>query len=189
MTKYHIRSENHGPSEISKHKSGKFHKPSRVCVCDLAYLISDKDKLRARNRYLVTSVDGQWCVVKKFVGNQLCANSYKIKCDECYLVPNECASFSSHRPFEAHESGDEDEVISPPDPKILPPILIKPFVNTPIIDPQANTTEAPILLGLPELSLNQVLLLHCPRLTLMILNTSRPRRESGRPKYLDDYVT
>ena len=62
MKKHHIRSENHAPSEISKHKSGKFHKPSRVCVGDLVYLISGKDKLRARNRYLVTSIDGQ-CVL------------------------------------------------------------------------------------------------------------------------------
>ena len=150
MKKYHIRSENHAPSEISKHKSGKLHKPSRVCVGDLVYLISDKDKLRARNRYLVTSVDGQWCVVKKFVGNQLRANSYKIKCDECYLVPNECASFSSRRPYEADESEDENEVISAPEPTSIPPILTKPFDNTPSIEPETSSTEVPILLGLPE---------------------------------------
>ena len=170
-----------------------------MCVGDLAYLISDKDKLRARNRYLVTSVDGQWCVVKKFAGNQLRANSYKIKCDECYLVPNECASFSSRRPYEAHESGDEDEVISAPEPTSIPPILTKRFVNTPIIDPQANTTEVPILLGLPEplpepgvttSQLQANIDVGQPTQSdTMIPNTSRPRRESRRSKYLDDYFT
>ena len=30
IKKYHIRPENHSPSEISNHKSGKLHKPSRV---------------------------------------------------------------------------------------------------------------------------------------------------------------
>ena len=78
----------------------------------------------------MTSVDGQWCVVKKFVGNQLRANSYKIKCDECYLVPNECASFSSRRPYEADESEDENEVISAPEPTSIPPILTKPCKHT-----------------------------------------------------------
>ena len=102
---------------------GKFPWSSQACIGDLVFLISDKDKLHAGNPYLVTSVDGNWCFVKKFVGNQLRANSYKIKCDECYLVPNECANFSSRKPYESYESGDEDEVICPPEPTTIPPIL------------------------------------------------------------------
>ena len=170
IKKYHIRSENHTPSEISKHKSGKFHKPSRVCVGDLVYVISDKDKLRARNRYLVTSVDGQWCVVKKFVGNQLRANSYKIKCDECYLVPNECASFSSRRLYEAHESGDEDEVISAPEPTSIQNLLL----IHPLLILKQTQQKYPFCLVYQSPSLNQVLLLHCPRLRLMSASPPSP---------------
>ena len=44
VKKYHSRLENHAFSEISKHKSGKFHRSSQVCVGDLVFLISDKDK-------------------------------------------------------------------------------------------------------------------------------------------------
>ena len=59
-------------------------------VGDLVYLYSDKDKSRARSRYLIVTVDGEWCYIKKkFTGNQLRANSYKVKLKECYKVPSD----------------------------------------------------------------------------------------------------
>ena len=134
--KYHLRAENHSHSENSKYHGGKFHTPPRVAVGDLVYLISDKDKLRARNLYLVTSVDGDWCFVKKFVGNQLRASSYNVKHDECYLVPGECDKFSSHTLYKAYESEDEEggHEAKPPEPAKVPPVLTSP-------------SEAPILLA------------------------------------------
>ena len=65
LKKHHIRSENHVHSEKSKHNSSKFRTPPQVTTGDLVYLLSDRDKLRARHRYLVSSVDGNWCFIKK----------------------------------------------------------------------------------------------------------------------------
>ena len=56
-------------------------------VGDLVYLFSDKDKSRAYSRYLIVTVDGEWCYIKKITGNQLRANSFKVKLKECYKVP------------------------------------------------------------------------------------------------------
>ena len=150
--------------------SGLFRRSSQVCVGDLVFLISDKDKLHAGNRYLVTSVDGNWCFVKKFVGNKLYTNSYKIKCDECYLVPNECANFSSRKPYESYESGDEDEVICPPEPTTIPPILTAPSLNQPNSELQNRSAQVPISLGLPEPPLNLVVSLHSLRLEVKQFN-------------------
>ena len=47
---------------------------------------SDRDKSRARDRYLIVRIDGEWCFIKKFTGSQLRATSYKVKLAECYGV-------------------------------------------------------------------------------------------------------
>ena len=67
----HYVNLNHTSSEKSKHKSGKTANSYNVDVGDLVYLYSDKDKSRARSRYLVVSIDGEWCFIKMFSGNQL----------------------------------------------------------------------------------------------------------------------
>ena len=52
------------------------------------HLCSDKSKHHPRDRYLVTSIDGNWCQVRMFVGSQLRANPYKIPLNEVYRVPS-----------------------------------------------------------------------------------------------------
>ena len=74
---------NHMSSEKSKHKSGKTANSYNVDVGDLVYLYSDRDKSRARSRYLVVSIVGEWCFIKRFSGNQLRSSSYKVKREEC----------------------------------------------------------------------------------------------------------
>ena len=57
-----------------------------VQVSDLDYITSDCFKTHTRNRYLVASVDGLWCNVRKFAGSQLRSTSYRVKLSECYRV-------------------------------------------------------------------------------------------------------
>ena len=57
-----------------------------VQVGDLVYITSDGSKTHARSRYLVVSVDGLWCNVRKFTGSQLLSTSYRVKLSECYHV-------------------------------------------------------------------------------------------------------
>ena len=131
-----IRSQNHPASEKSKHKGKKSAAPYNIDVGDIVYLYSDRDKSRARSRYLVVSVDGEWCFVKKFSGNQLRSSSYKVKREECYLVPNDFSSLSHHHittKSTDDEDGDTQYTKSAPPPKVVdvPNILIHPVENTP----------------------------------------------------------
>ena len=51
------------------------------------YLYSDRNKSQARSRYLVVSLESDWCFIKKFTGGQLRASSYKVKLAEVFLIP------------------------------------------------------------------------------------------------------
>ena len=82
-----FRLHNHPASERSKAPGRSSPTPPAIDVGDLVYLTSDGSKNRARDRYLVVSVDGLWCNVRKFVGSQLRSSSYRVKRTECYLVP------------------------------------------------------------------------------------------------------
>ena len=43
----------------------------KINIGDIVYLYVDKSKHQSRPRYLVVSIDGEWCMVRKFVGNTL----------------------------------------------------------------------------------------------------------------------
>lgn len=190
-----IRSKNHEYSERSK-CSRTPRDSNKITVGDLVYLYADKDKSRARNRYLVVSSDGEWCFIKKFTGNQLRASSYKVKCTECYLVESDF-SHSLPRSSNSIDSDDEEEGYfqprdtNPPVPAEIPPVLIsvpddihevaadhdtnqpsasEPAVHVPSTLPQANRdVSSPPVHGSGE--------------------HARPKRARKLPKYLEDYVT
>ena len=85
-------------------------------VGDLVYIHSDSNKSRARDRYLVTNVEGSFCNVRKFIGSQLRSTSYRIKKSGCYHVPGDLSAIHSpHRPDDS--SGDEED----PNPQTIPP--------------------------------------------------------------------
>ena len=57
-----------------------------VDIGDLIYLHADRNKSQARQRYLVTSVENDWCNIRKFIGSQLRCTTYRIKRSECFKV-------------------------------------------------------------------------------------------------------
>ena len=71
LAKHELRSSNHAFSEKSKNPRGLVSNPRPLQVGDLVYLVSDKDKSRARDGYIVVSTDPLWCFVKTFSGSQL----------------------------------------------------------------------------------------------------------------------
>jgi hypothetical protein len=87
---YEAKLTNHQYSEVSKAPRGKYHPIDHtVKRGDLVYLYNDRNKSRARDRYLVVSVvDSTWCYLKKIVGNQLRNSAYKVKLSTCYKVPH-----------------------------------------------------------------------------------------------------
>ena len=111
LRQHTLRKLNHTSSGKSKHKSGKTAISYNVDVGDLVYLYSDRDKSRARSRYLLVSIDGEWCFIKKFSGNQLRSSSYKVKRKECYLVPNDYSSSSRSQMKTDYSTDDEDHDI------------------------------------------------------------------------------
>ena len=94
MNKHSMSLINHEHSATSKAHG---HGPRPLCDCnvgDLVYVITDKRKHHPRDRYLVTSVDGIWCKIRKFVGSQLRSNAQKVLRSEIYQVGNDNSRIS-----------------------------------------------------------------------------------------------
>ena len=81
------RDQNHVHSEKSKCPRSTAKEHQDINISDIVYLYVDKSKHQFRPRYLVVSIDGDWCMVHKFVGNTLRQLSYRVKQSECYKVP------------------------------------------------------------------------------------------------------
>eukprot|EP00058_Branchiostoma_floridae_P023596 XP_002609086.1 hypothetical protein BRAFLDRAFT_126125 [Branchiostoma floridae] len=140
---HHRRRSNHKPSIKSKSPRTKAHATTpSIAVGDLVYLNTDRDKTKGRNRYLVTNVEQNWIHVSKFTGHQLRSKSYKVRPNQCYLVPNQ-VTLQNRRPTydEADsDSTDTDEVrpcpevtdFPVPDP---PPDFLVPPDPPPVPDP------------------------------------------------------
>ena len=62
---------------------------------DLVYLYADCNKLKDRERYIVVSVDSNWCTLRKFSGVQFRKPTYKVKTQECYKIPSDFNFISS----------------------------------------------------------------------------------------------
>lgn len=88
IEKEKTRKSNHAPSEKSKCPSLRKLKPCILNVGNLVYLNSEGQKLKARDRYIVTSADHDYVNVKKFTGDQLRTKSYRVKRSDCYTVPS-----------------------------------------------------------------------------------------------------
>ena len=198
------RSVNHPYSEKSKNTNSPTPPPPPIRVGDLVYLISDRSKLRARERYSVTEVNNPWCHIKKFTGSQLRATSYKVKLSECYVLPSSATNPGSQDDDEA----DQDVPVtttSPSAPQVPPQTpppqeLVRPYdadwlvpripayqedpdVDKTIID--TNTEEAawtqPSDIGNKD---------PCNSSSLDAYQDtpSRPQRMKKPPKYLKDYL-
>ena len=84
LDQHQRRLDNHSASASSK-AAGRPPRPTEhISIGDLVYLYCDRNKNAGRNRYLVVSINKPWCKLRKFVGNQLRATSYKVRLAECY---------------------------------------------------------------------------------------------------------
>ena len=136
LEKHRQRIANHPQSERAKHPKGTKVSLPNLQPGDLVYLYSDRDKGRARDRYIVTRVDQEWCFIQKFTGMQLRSTSYKVKLSECYKVPQTLPK-SSQPNQSGSLSDDEDEFpVNPPIPAPIPapPNLLLP-PDAPAEDP------------------------------------------------------
>ena len=64
------------------------HEKTQLKVGDLAYLVNERTKLLPRPRYLVCKIDKPWYFIRKFTGNQLRNNTYKVHYSQLMPVPS-----------------------------------------------------------------------------------------------------
>ena len=102
--------------------------PASLQPGDLVYLYGDRNKSKARDRYLVISVDGVWCNIQKFTGNQLRRTSYRVRVCDCYKVRDQSLVTG---PVDTGLSSDED-----PDESSLHGPDIPPAISEPPVSPQ-----------------------------------------------------
>ena len=205
------RVQNHPFSSASKHKNNKILPSDQLVVGDLVYLYADMDKTRAHSRYLVVSIDGEWCFIKKFIGSQLRSSSYKVKVSECYSVPNEKPWSVPLKYLQNSDSLDESDAVSidqkPPALVNIPSTLTQPVEHD---AGPSHKPEVPMLIGSPKVPCNVQELPRPPEAMhdtvepalVNPLDTtdttiesppdisppSRPRRNIKPPKYLEDYI-
>ena len=87
MQKHQQHLQNHHPSALSKSSKPALSEVP-INVGDLVYLVDDPiSKGKHRERYIVASVDDQWCNVRKFTETQLRSMTYRVKKNRCYPVP------------------------------------------------------------------------------------------------------
>lgn len=96
MEQHEQRHQNHKYSEQSKCPNATALALQDVTVGDIVYLYYDKTKHEPRSRYLITSIEDNWCSVRKFVGNTLRKLTYRVKRSECYKVPSEILPAQPH---------------------------------------------------------------------------------------------
>ena len=126
-SQYQRRIDNHSTSTKSKSSRQRPAIP-KVIPGDLVYLYRDQAKVKARDRYLVISVDGEWCNIKKFTDSQLRNCSYRVKLSECYLIP---LPIMLHQP-ELSASCDTD---SDPDLPAIQPSIPSELTEVPQVEP------------------------------------------------------
>ena len=120
---------NHKYSERSKAPLKDFRSEANVDVGDLVYLHTDKQKTKARDRYIIVNTDNDWIYVRKFVGKQLRNASYKIKRSECYKVHSNLTFQNTTYPIQDFQDPYSDQYDSNYNVTSEPVVTITP--NTP----------------------------------------------------------
>ncbi len=57
-----------------------------INTCDLVYLTMDRDKTKAREKYMAVSTDNHWYKLRKFTKSQFCSKCYDVRVTNCYPV-------------------------------------------------------------------------------------------------------
>ena len=194
LKQHEQRLSNHPLSEKSKNPLQKPFCQHNLEVGDIVYLNSDRNKSKARNRYLLVSMDGSWCYVRKFVGSQLRSVSYRVRKYDCYRVP--CSFADSSYPVRGELSdGSVSEDEESDKGKSLPPVLphTPPTLSQPDMGvthdvgqntPVEHTSDAEI----PDLQ-GDILADGDSSSNNSFSDLRRSTRVRRRPKYLDDFDT
>lgn len=126
------RQMNHPHSERSKANGDLPVKVHDLKAGDLVFLKQERSKNNGRERYIVTSTDGDYCHVMKFTGPQIRSTLYKLPKSECELLPSlrpgeEDIHEVESKQMPTQTMGDDNikdqtEMADTPKPTSLPPL-------------------------------------------------------------------
>lgn len=135
------RRDNHRYSELSKAKGRGAHPIPNVAIGDLVYIYSDGNKLAPRQRYMVVSIAGEWCKVRKMDNTLFASVTYDVRLDEIYKVPGFDFVDTQYT-----EDSDDDSDMVPVSWDCLPQ-LTRPKADRPkpIASDSLPNVQAPIL--------------------------------------------
>ena len=88
MQQYQARSASHPRSMKCKSHGKPLHPSAKVTVGSLVFVYSDGNKLQARKRYIVTSIEGDKVKLRRFADQQLGNKEYDSNLLEIYRVPS-----------------------------------------------------------------------------------------------------
>ena len=106
-TQHKLREDNHPHSAKSKAGNSSYSPSDDIKIGDIIYIMSDKVKGEARDRYLVVDKRDNFCSVRKFLKNHFRKKSYDVKLDECYKVKSELCRKPVNQLSDASSSSDE----------------------------------------------------------------------------------
>lgn len=99
------REHNHMASAKSKARGHTRSRSNMISVGDLVFLVGEKDKTKAREKYLVVRVDTDLsCQLRKFTSSQFRSKVYTVPMSQCYLVQPTVLAQSSQGPIRGQYS-------------------------------------------------------------------------------------
>ena len=207
IAQHNRRLANHGPSVKSKAPTRPPPLPDTdIQVGDLVYLQTDRSKTQSRHRYLVCTVENEWCNIRKFIGNQLRSTSYRVRRSDCLKVPSDFPPLPSQQ-YQPQECDDEsaqpltvttDHSHSMPDPPdfstasndCIPPLNSPDVMTVPPEPRPPAPPDIPHELSTPHDEPVSLSAPSVPSGTLAMPSPDRryPQRSHRIPSYLTDYV-
>ncbi len=114
LEQHNARQQNHHPSAISKsHGKGKNSNNESFRVGDLVYLIDDRTKTKAREKYMIVQISSDRCTVRKFTTSQFRTRQYEVPLASVYHVHPTIlpGPHNEHQDLEEHSDQDDDSDI------------------------------------------------------------------------------
>ena len=189
------REANHLPSAKAKAPLRKPRPKAGIVIGDIVYLYGDRSKLKARERYIVVSVDKGSCMIRKFTDSQFRSPAYSVRLDECYLVPSEFNPVtmsnlnryrqddqdSDYNEVEEHLTSIETQHGPIPSP-LQVEVPCQPEIPSEITEPPVNTMDIVNTSQVPDVIEDIPSNIQAPIETLR-----RSARERKKPPHLSDY--
>ena len=129
------RNANHAHSAASKAHGNCSSTGGSISVGDLVFLKGERNKCKARDKYMVVQVlhDDGWCKLRKFTLSQFRSKTYDIRICDCYPVASTTLAQSPQGPIrgQQEDESDSESVLSePPDSTTRdPPSTVRPDVQ------------------------------------------------------------